>query len=125
MAGRKINVIISQAPGKNPVKRHLEEEIATQLILSGNAEVSVVPHLYDLTSDHTGMLWMKSLKGDLVVLGWLYPRAIRWVLDRNGVKGKVGESRLTRMKTTSNNRPSKKRANPHRKESARSTFRIV
>ena len=97
MAGRKINVIISQAPGKNPVKRHLEEEIATQLILSGNAEVSVVPHLYDLTSDHTGMLWMKSLKGDLVVLGWLYPRAIRWVLDRNGVKGKVGESRLNKI----------------------------
>ena len=97
MAGRKINVIISQAPGKNPVKRHLEEEIATQLILSGNAEVSVVPHLYDLTSDHTGMLWMKSLKGDLVVLGWLDPRAIRWVLDRNGVKGKVGESRLNKI----------------------------
>jgi len=97
VAGRKINVIISQAPGKNPVKRHLEEEIATRLILSGIAEVSVVPHLYDLTSDHTGMMWLKSLKGDLVVLGWLYPRAIRWVLDRNGVKGKAGESRLNKI----------------------------
>jgi NAD-dependent dihydropyrimidine dehydrogenase PreA subunit len=86
--------VISQAPGKNPVKRHLEEEIATQLMLSGTAEVSIVPNLYDLTSDHTGMLWLKSLKGNLVVLGWLYPRAIRWVLDRNGVKGQVGESRL-------------------------------
>ena len=94
MAGRKLTVVISQAPGKNPVKRHLEEEIATRLMLSGTAEVSVVPHLYDLTSDHTGMLWLKSLKGNLVVLGWLYPRAIRWVLDRNGVKGHVGESRL-------------------------------
>lgn len=94
MARKKITVVISQAPGKNPGKRHLEEEIATQLILSGVAEVSVVPHLYDLTADHTGMLWLKSLKGDLIVLGWLYPRAIRWVLDRNGVKGKAGESRL-------------------------------
>ena len=94
MAGRKLTVVISQAPGKNPVKRHLEEEIATQLMLSGAAEVSVVPHLYDLTSDHTGMLWLKSLRGNLVVLGWLYPRAIRWVLDRNGVKGQVGESLL-------------------------------
>lgn len=94
MAGKKITVVISQAPGKNPVKRHLEEEIATQLILSGTAEVSVVPHLYDLTAEHTGMLWLKSLRGDLVVLGWLYPRAIRWVLDRNGVKGKEGESLL-------------------------------
>ncbi len=94
MAGRKLTVVISQAPGKNPVKRNLEEEIATRLMLSGTAEVSVVPHLYDLSADHTGMLWLKSLKGNLVVLGWLYPRAIRWVLDRNGVKGLAGESRL-------------------------------
>jgi NAD-dependent dihydropyrimidine dehydrogenase PreA subunit len=96
LAGKKVNVVISQAPGKNPVKRHLEEEIATRLILSGTAEVSVVPHLYDLTSEHNGMLWLKSLKGDLIVMGWLFPRAIRWVLDRNGVKGKEGESLLNR-----------------------------
>lgn len=94
MAAKKITVVISQAPGKNPVKRQLEEEIATRLMLSGTADVSVVPHLYDLTADHNGMLWLKSLKGDLVVLGWLYPRAIRWVLDRNGVKGKEGVSQL-------------------------------
>ncbi len=94
MVGRKLTVVISQSPGKNPVKRRLEEEIATRLMLAGTAEVSVVPHLYDLTADHTGMLWLKSLRGNLVVLGWLYPRAIRWVLDRNGVKGKEGQSRL-------------------------------
>ena len=99
MAGRKLTVVISQSPGKNPVKRHLEEEIATRLMLSGMAEVSVVPHLYDLTPDHTGMLWLKSLKGNLVVLGWLYPRAIRWILDRNGVKGQVGESLLNVAET--------------------------
>ncbi len=103
MAGRKLTVVISQAPGKNPVKRHLEEEIATRLMLSGTAEVSVVPHLYDLTSDHTGMLWLKSLRGNLVVLGWLYPRAIRWVLDRNGVKGQVGESRLNVIESDEEN----------------------
>jgi NAD-dependent dihydropyrimidine dehydrogenase PreA subunit len=97
MAGRKLTVVISQAPGKNPVKRQLEEEIATRLMLAGTAEVSVVPHLYDLTADNTGMLWLKSLKGNLVVLAWLYPRAIRWVLDRNGVKGKEGQSRLNRV----------------------------
>ncbi len=97
MAARKLTVVISQAPGKNPVKRRLEEEIATRLMIAGTAEVSVVPHLYDLTADHTGMLWLKSLRGNLVVLGWLYPRAIRWVLDRNGVKGKEGESRLNRV----------------------------
>ena len=97
MAGRKLNVVISQAPGKNPVKRQLEEEIATRLILGGIAEVSIVPHVSDLTADHTGILWLKSMRGDLVVLSWLFPRATRWVLDRNGVKGKDGLSRLNKM----------------------------
>jgi hypothetical protein len=32
MAGRKLTVVISQSPGKNPVKRQLEVEIATRLM---------------------------------------------------------------------------------------------
>ena len=123
MAGRKLTVVISQGPGKNPAKRNLEEEIATRLMLSGTAEVSLVPHLYDLSADHTGMLWLKSLKGNLVVLGWLYPRAIRWVLDRNGVKGQVGESRLNEVESDEdeiddeNDRQSRPK-NRHPRESA-------
>lgn len=92
MAGRKLTVVISQAPGKNPTKRHLEEEIATQLMMSGSVEVSLIPHLYDLPADHHGLMWLQSIPGDIVVLGWLYPRAIRWVLDRNGIRGKEGSS---------------------------------
>ncbi len=118
MAGRKLTVVISQAPGKNPVKRHLEEEIATRLMLSGTAEVSVVPHLYDLTPDHTGMLWLKSLKGNLVVLGWLYPRAIRWILDRNGVKGQVGESLLNVAETGDEEDDEEQRAAKEAEEAA-------
>ncbi len=94
MAGRKITVVVSQAPGKNPNKRQLEEEIATQLILSGTAEVSLIPHLYDLPEDHHGMLWLRSIPGDVVVCGWLYPRATRWVLDRNDIRGHEGVSLL-------------------------------
>jgi len=94
MAGRKITVVVSQAPGKNPNKRQLEEEIATQLILSGTAEVSLIPHLYDLAEDHHGMLWLRSIPGDVVVCGWLYPRATRWVLDRNEIRGHEGVSLL-------------------------------
>lgn len=94
MAGRKLTVVISQAPGKNPTKRQLEEEIATQLMLQGVAEVSLIPHLYDLAADHTGMVWLKGIRGDMVVLGWSYGRAIRWVLDRNGIRGQEGLSLL-------------------------------
>lgn len=96
MAGRKLTVVISQAPGKNPTKRQLEEEIATQLMLQGVAEVSLIPHLYDLAGDHTGMVWLKGIRGDMVVLGWSYGRAMRWVLDRNGIRGHEG---LTLLKS--------------------------
>ncbi len=90
----KITVVISQAQGKNPVKRQLEEEIAAQLLMEQGVDVSVVPNLYDMTADHTGMLFLRSVPGDLVVLSWHYPRATRWVLDRHGVRGQVGHSLL-------------------------------
>lgn len=94
MAGKKITVVISQGQGKNPAKRHLEEEIAASLIMDSEVDVSLVPHLYDLSADHTGMLFLKSVPGDMVILSWMYPRAARWVLDRNGVKGQEGVSLL-------------------------------
>lgn len=90
MAGRKVTVVISQAQGKNPNRRQLEETIAAELIMDPNVDVSVVPHIYDLTHDHTGILFLKSVPGDLVLLSWLYPRAARWTLDRAGVHGHEG-----------------------------------
>src|SRR5258708_4532389 len=94
MAAKKVTVIISQSPGKNPVKRDLEETIAAALLLEPTLDVSLVPHLYDLTSDHSGMLFLKSVRGDMVLLSWLFPRAARWILDRNFVKGHAGVSLL-------------------------------
>src|SRR5579863_2918738 len=91
---KKVTVIISQSPGKNPVKRDLEETIAAALLLEPSVDVSLVPHLYDLTSDHSGMLFLKSVRGDMVLLSWLFPRAARWILDRNFVKGHAGVSLL-------------------------------
>ncbi len=94
MAAKKVTVVISQSPGKNPVKRDLEETIAATLLLEPSIDVSLVPHLYDLTSDHSGMLFLKSVRGDVVLLSWLFPRAARWILDRNFVKGHAGVSLL-------------------------------
>ncbi len=94
MAAKKVTVVIAQSPGKNPVKRNVEETIAATLLLDPQVEVSLVPHLYDLTPDHTGMLFLKSVRGDMIVLSWLFPRAARWILDRNSVKGHEGISLL-------------------------------
>jgi hypothetical protein len=94
MAGRKVAVVLSQAPGKSPPKRHLEEALAAELLLDAGVEVSIVPHLYDIPGDDTGLLFLRGVASDLIVLAWLYPRATRWVLDRQGVRGQIGVSLL-------------------------------
>ena len=94
MASKKLTVVISQAPGRNPTKRQLEEDLAATLLLDPELDVSLVPHLNDLTPDHTGLLYLRSVRGPMVVLAWLFPRAARWILDRQGVKGQMGVSLL-------------------------------
>jgi Pyruvate/2-oxoacid:ferredoxin oxidoreductase delta subunit len=94
MSRHRLTVVLSQAQGKHPVKRGLEESIVAALILEPGLDVSVVPHLYDLDKEHTGRLFLESVSGDMVVLSWLYPRAAFWLLDRDGIKGHEGESKL-------------------------------
>jgi NAD-dependent dihydropyrimidine dehydrogenase PreA subunit len=90
MAEHRITVVLSQTRSKNPAKRHLEEEIATALLLESGIDFAVVPHVYDLSPGDTGLLYLSSVKGHLILLSWLYPRAAHWLLDRNGISGKQG-----------------------------------
>src|SRR6478752_428063 len=94
MSRSRVTVVLSQAPGKHPAKRALEESVVAALLLEPDLEVSVVPNLYDLGPDHTGRLFLGTVKGDMVVLSWLYPRAAFWLLDRDGIKGHFGENKL-------------------------------
>ena len=94
MAVSKVTVVISQGPGRNPVRRQLEEDIATMLLTEPGVDVSLVPHLYDMSHDHTGQIFLRSVPGNLIVLSWLYDRAARWTLDRAGVRGHEGLSLL-------------------------------
>ena len=92
MAATKVTVVICQAKGRNPVKRQLEEDILAELMSAPDVGVSMLPHLYDMSQTHSGMQFLKSVPGTLVVFGWLYERAIRWTLDRVGVRGQEGIS---------------------------------
>src|SRR5712691_1907877 len=94
MSRQRLTVVLSQGQGKNPAKRALEESITAALIMESGLDVSVVPYLYDLGADHTGRLYLESVQGDMAVLGWMYPRAAYWLLDRDGIKGHYGESQL-------------------------------
>lgn len=90
----KITVVVSQGQSANPVKRKLEEDLVAALLCERGIEVTVVPHLYDLAPDGTGILCLQGISGDLIVLSWLFPRAAHWILDRNGILGRVGRTLL-------------------------------
>jgi NAD-dependent dihydropyrimidine dehydrogenase PreA subunit len=94
MANR-IAVVISQGQSRNPAKRQLEDDLVTALIFEAGLDVTVIPNLYDLAKDGTGMLAMQGVKGPMVVVSWLYSRAAHWVLDRNNIHGDVGPILLT------------------------------
>ena len=94
MSGTKVTVAVCQAQGRNPVKRQMEEDILTALMAEPDVYVSLLPHLYDMSQDHSGTAFLKSVPGTVVVLGWLYERAIRWTLDRAGIRGLEGETLL-------------------------------
>jgi NAD-dependent dihydropyrimidine dehydrogenase PreA subunit len=94
MSRHRLTVVLSQAQGKHPAKRGLEEALTAALIMEPGLDVSVIPYLYDLGPDHTGRLFLESVSGDLLVLAWMFPRAAFWVLDRDGIKGHYGETQL-------------------------------
>jgi Pyruvate/2-oxoacid:ferredoxin oxidoreductase delta subunit len=94
MARHRLTVVLSQAQGKNPAKRNLEESIVAALLMEPGIDASVIPHLYDLHPEHTGRLFLEGLHGDIVLLSWLFPRAAFWLLDRINVKGHEGQTQL-------------------------------
>jgi NAD-dependent dihydropyrimidine dehydrogenase PreA subunit len=91
---RRLSVVISQGQSQNPIKRTLEEEVVTGLMLEPNVDVTVIPHLYDLSPEGTGVLALAGISSDIVVISWLFERAARWTLDRNGIRGQVGYTEL-------------------------------
>jgi len=90
----RLTVVVSQSRSQNPKKRELEEQIVAGLLGERGIDVTVVPNLYDLKADGTGMLCLSGIAGDVVVCSWLFPRAARWILDRNQIRGQEGVSLL-------------------------------
>ena len=88
---KRISVVISQGQSQNPAKRNLEEEIVAGLLMEQGLDVTIVPHLYDLKSDSTGILALQGIGTDIVLFSWLYPRAAHWLLDQNDIRGHFNE----------------------------------
>jgi hypothetical protein len=91
MADNLLTVVVSQGQSRNPEKRDLEKTISDACAKIPGINVVLIPHLYDLAFDSETYQKLRSIPGDMVVLTWLYDRAAHWVLDRNAVRGQVGE----------------------------------
>jgi NAD-dependent dihydropyrimidine dehydrogenase PreA subunit len=91
---KRLTVVVSQGQSANPAKRKLEEDIVGRLLFQQGVEVTVIPNLYDLAPDGTGMLCLQGITGDLVLCSWLFPRAAHWILERNGIHGQIGTTLL-------------------------------
>jgi len=91
---KRISVVVSQGQSNHPAKREMEESIVASLLGERGVDVVVIPHLYDLANDGTGVLALQGLSGHIVVLSWLYERAARWTLDRHGICGQIGATTI-------------------------------
>ena len=87
---KKLTVVVAQGRGKASSRLELQRDLVRALQDWPSLEVLAVPHLYDLAPDGPGMRYLQSLSGDVILLSWLYPRAAFWVLDANGIKGRMG-----------------------------------
>jgi hypothetical protein len=87
----QLTIVISQGQSRSPEKRELEKSIAEAAAQLTGVRVLKVPHLYDLPKDSETYKTLRALSGDLIVLSWLFDRATHWTLDRNGIRGQVGE----------------------------------
>lgn len=88
----KLTVVISQDRVAGSAAQQIEQALLAALTPLPEIEVAVVPHLYDLSPDGPGLKHLQSVEGDLLVLGWLYPRAAFWILDANRVRGRMGHT---------------------------------
>lgn len=88
----KIAVVLSRDRNPYPERDAVERTLLAGLEHRPELEVSIVPHLYDLAPDGAAVQTLRSIKGDLIVLAWLYPRSVFWVLDANLVKGRLGRT---------------------------------
>jgi NAD-dependent dihydropyrimidine dehydrogenase PreA subunit len=118
---KRIAVVVSQGQSANPAKRQLEEDIVGGLLMEPGIDVVVIPHLYDLKPDGTGLLALQGIKGNMIVLSWLYDRGARWTLDRFGICGREG---LTTIKAADDEQDDEDESSPET-ESAEAKQRVI
>lgn len=86
MASEWTAVLSRARAGDRPV-RELESVLVRRLAEEVGLDVLEVPHVYDLRDGDAALAALRALAGPMVVMGWLYPRALCWLLAGAGIEG--------------------------------------
>ena len=91
---RRLPVVVSQSSSGTAAGRHLEEALITSLLVESGLDLNIVPHLEDLSHDHTGLLCLEGIQGAMVLISWLSPAEAQLVLSRSGIGSRLGRTRF-------------------------------
>jgi len=87
---QRLAVVLCKDRNPTAEQEALVANLAAGLENRPGLDVTVMPHLYDLAPNGPAVRLLRSAGGPMIVLAWLYPRAASWVLDANGVRGRLG-----------------------------------
>lgn len=89
-----LTIVLSRQRTIGSKGQAMEEALLKGLAQWPEVPLLVIPHLYDLAHTGPSLQALRAITTDMVVLGWLYPRAAFWVLQANGVRGRMGLTAL-------------------------------
>ena len=74
-------IVISRGRCSDAESRETEDRLIREMLGEG-CQVLVIPHLYDLPSDHPAVERLGNTKDQVLLYSWLAPRAAEWALRR-------------------------------------------
>ncbi len=89
---KEITVILSRDRSAGPRQSAMEGALLAGLEQRNAVRVLVTPHLYDVAPEGATVQAIRSIEGDLIVLAWLYPRSMHWLLAANQIGGRLGQA---------------------------------
>jgi ferredoxin len=79
-------VVLSRVPA-DVREQHGPALAALELALEkSGVAYTAVDSFYDMHDTDPGVAYMRGIAGDLIVLGWHYPKALKWILARHDLE---------------------------------------
>jgi len=85
-ATKTTTVVLSRVPPEEMEKHAPKYDALLKALEAAGITARIVDSLYDMYDHEAGAEFLRSVSGDLLVLGWHYPRATKWILARHNLE---------------------------------------